>query len=378
MNALNSKSLRYDFIDSSRGLLLVLMCIDHARSFIHRSHPIEMWANPFPDYQGDFTAFLLRIVSHVCAPGFFFILGVSVVLYLNNKNISQDKGHFLKRGLFLILVQLTVVNLAWLIGNGSALVEKENYGFIRSPGDIGSVYSYIGVIFALGAALIVCGFISRLSLVSLFVIAMLLQLPTVYMMQAVAPKESLNLLLGLFVLPGRSGVIEIKYPLLPWLSLSVLGMCYAKLLVNNKINKYTDLLLSLVLFAMFFLWQYFINHEYALVADQSLWLKFLNMTKYPPSIAFQLFNLACIFAFFFAFKVLHKEKLLKVYGRSSIFFYIVHLYILAALGFVFFRYGGSYLSVILSSIFTVFVLYYICRWWKEFKRKTNSRMLSYL
>ena len=68
--------MRIPSLDVMRGLIIVLMAIDHARAFVAKNHPGEFWGRPLPDYGGDVLAFVTRLISHPCAPGFFFLMAV--------------------------------------------------------------------------------------------------------------------------------------------------------------------------------------------------------------------------------------------------------------------------------------------------------------
>ncbi|MCK4800589.1 MAG: DUF1624 domain-containing protein, partial [Anaerolineales bacterium] len=102
-------------IDILRGLLIVLMTLDHANYHIAQQHSSgEHWGGIFPTYT-DPLSFLTRFVTHLSAPGFFFLLGVGMILFSQSR---RDKGwnnkdlyrHFLLRGMALIILQLLIVN----------------------------------------------------------------------------------------------------------------------------------------------------------------------------------------------------------------------------------------------------------------------------
>jgi uncharacterized membrane protein len=63
---------RLPSLDTMRGLIIILMAIDHARAFVAKNHPGEFWGHALPDYGSDALAFLTRLVTHLCAPGFMF------------------------------------------------------------------------------------------------------------------------------------------------------------------------------------------------------------------------------------------------------------------------------------------------------------------
>lgn len=68
-------------LDAMRGLIMVMMAIDHARAFIAKNHPGEFWGRPLPDYGPDTLAFLTRLVTHLCAPGFLFLMGAGMAFF---------------------------------------------------------------------------------------------------------------------------------------------------------------------------------------------------------------------------------------------------------------------------------------------------------
>src|SRR5512139_3059913 len=68
-------------VDALRGLIIVCMALDHANHFVAQKHSSsEMWGGPFPTYT-DPLAFLTRLITHLSAPGFFFLMGVGMFLF---------------------------------------------------------------------------------------------------------------------------------------------------------------------------------------------------------------------------------------------------------------------------------------------------------
>jgi uncharacterized membrane protein len=68
-------------VDALRGLIMVFMALDHAKHFVAQKHPSgEMWGGPFPTYT-DPLAFLTRLVTHLSAPGFFFLMGIGTACH---------------------------------------------------------------------------------------------------------------------------------------------------------------------------------------------------------------------------------------------------------------------------------------------------------
>jgi len=123
---------RLPALDTLRGLLMVLMALDHARGFIARDHPSEFWGMALPHYEHA-VPFITRLVTHLCAPGFFFLLGIGMTLLAESRrrlgwSDGRITGYFLHRGILLILMQLLIENPAWLVGMLGASVPTETHG----------------------------------------------------------------------------------------------------------------------------------------------------------------------------------------------------------------------------------------------------------
>ena len=123
---LNLKTQRLLSLDALRGLVIVLMAVDHANYFVARMHPNgEFWGIPLPQYDS-VLAFLTRFVTQFCAPGFFFLMGIGMVLFAESRkkqvwSESRILLHFITRGLLLVLLQFFVASAAWLLGPSTKL-----------------------------------------------------------------------------------------------------------------------------------------------------------------------------------------------------------------------------------------------------------------
>ena len=109
--ATTRKPARLCAVDALRGLLMVLMALDHANHFVAHKHPSgEIWDGVFPVYYDPLT-FVTRLVTHLAAPGFFLLMGVGMAFLARSR---RERGwsrwavirHFWMRGLVLILIQL--------------------------------------------------------------------------------------------------------------------------------------------------------------------------------------------------------------------------------------------------------------------------------
>jgi uncharacterized membrane protein len=108
---------RISSLDMLRGLLMILMALDHAQFFIAKIHPLEYWGEPLPQYQ-NVVSFLSRLGAHLCAPGFFFLMGIGMALFAESRRQrewpeTRITRHFFLRRLLLLFLQQFVVNPAW-------------------------------------------------------------------------------------------------------------------------------------------------------------------------------------------------------------------------------------------------------------------------
>ncbi|WP_342754004.1 heparan-alpha-glucosaminide N-acetyltransferase domain-containing protein [Pantoea sp. MBD-2R] len=322
----HSLSQRLIAIDALRGLVMLLMLLDHVREtfFLHQqvSDPIDVTST-------DPLLFLMRTLAHLCAPTFVFLTGLSAMLYHQKVQDRRLTSLFLfKRGLVLILLELVLVNFGWT--------------FQFPPQVI-----YLQVIWALG--------------LSMLALAALLWLPeTVLLAVALAIVAGHNLLdpivlstetpLGmLWAVLHQRGWIELgeslrmrtSYPVLPWIGTIALGYLAGLLYrppvaADKRVNALRLLSLAtlLLFFGLRFLngygekpWQPGEN------VTQTM-MSFFNLTKYPPSLLFLCLTVSIALALLAAFERLQQHRsmvLLAQFGGAPMFMYLLHLYLLKAM-----------------------------------------------
>jgi uncharacterized membrane protein len=210
-------------LDALRGLIMVLMALDHANYFVAQQHSTgEHWGGPFPVYTNAAT-FLVRLVTHPAAPGFAFLMGVGMILFARSRrtqgwNEWWITRHFLVRGGLLVLLQLLVVNWAWKLG----------------PDPFPRVY--IGVLVALGGGMLIGSVLLRLNAAALLVLSAVLfvgiELTHPDPVQwGLIFDQPLGLLLGY---SGGDANLWSNYPVLPWLELVVFGMAFGNWLMVDS------------------------------------------------------------------------------------------------------------------------------------------------
>lgn len=376
-------------IDRLRGLVMVLMALDHMRDFFDadaiRFSPTDL------DRTNAFL-FFTRFITHFCAPTFTALAGVSAYLYGVKVKDPKALARFLAaRGLWLIFLDAAVISPIWTMGSGR--IE-------------------LGTLWAIGCGLVALAALSRLS-------------PRIVLLVGVSIMFGHNLLDGVHAadlgalgpwwsllhergklplgLPG--GVI---YPALPWIGVAALGYGIGPLFLEPA--KLRDRALyvagagALALFVLLrFSNLYGDPHPWSVQRDSLFTLlSFLNVTKYPPSL---LYLLATLGGAALALPALESVKGwigtgFTVFGRTPLFFYVLHLYlgVAAALAFVLAQgysltdiagwakaggpppeLGAGLTGAYLAWILVVLALYPLCRWFAQVKsRRRDLWWLTYL
>jgi uncharacterized membrane protein len=360
--------------DALRGLIIALMALDHASLFVAHKHSSgEMWGGPFPVYP-EAIAFLTRFITHFCAPGFFFLMGMGMALFAISR---QEKGwtrwqvlrHFLIRGGVILAVKLLVVNRAWEL----------------SPGGWG-IRVYIGVLFALGINMILGSFLVWLKPRILLGLAALLLIGA----ELLAPDpgqwgQSSNLLRALFLVPGGipgargEMLVWSNYPALPWLELVIFGMAFGSWLAEDPRKAYSRAWkLGLAFLATFVVVRALDGFGNIRPRLGDSWMDFLNPVKYPPSITFTLMttgvNLLLLWLLSQAGQGWQRMfQPLVVFGRAPLFFYVLHLFLYAGLGYLLAPDGTSLPAMYPVWLLGLLLLYPLCLLYGKLRRNPDAQ-----
>ena len=319
-------SRRLVAIDALRGLVMLLMLLDHVREtfFLHRQV-----GDPMDVTTTEPALFIGRTLAHLCAPVFVFLTGLSAALYWQKTSSLKKTAEFLfKRGLVLILLEITLVNFAWTFQFPPSVV-------------------YLQVIWAIG-----------LSMVAL---SALIWLPAgVLLPLAVVIIAGHNLLDGIHAAPGSfwtipwailhdRGWIELgdamrvrtSYPVLPWIGVISLGFLAGRFYRAEITTHQRQRLLAMTGVAALaaFVVLRLINGygEKPWVSGENsvqTVMSFFNITKYPPSLMFLLLTLSLGLLLLALFERFQDKQLLVwigLFGAAPMFFYLLHLYVLKAL-----------------------------------------------
>lgn len=317
---------RYTEIDQYRGLILVLMALDHVTGYVMRFHYNEYWTVLSYPYHST-TEAVLRFMSHLCAPGFFLIMGISMVLWTKNHahkvNENQVRRHFVERSIILIVLQMVVVNPIWLLGS---LIGGES---LQPPGNGDHIVIYFGVIASLGASMLIWAWLINSS----SKIIILLVLTTIVVSLFMVPgqemaKSQLPVLQRLFFVPGKNDYIMVMYSIAPWMGLTGLGILYGR--YYDRIELKEIVLISLLLLLIYIAYKF----SQTAVGENSFG-QFIYEVKYPPSIGYlSLTIMITVIALYGLKRINGNIKWLSVFGKSPLFFYVVHLLLYITLVFM--------------------------------------------
>lgn len=366
-----SGHVRVNAFDRLRGLIMVVMAIDHASFFIARIHAAETWGAP-PPYYADTTAFLTRWITHLCAPGFSMLMGIGLVWFAESRMASgwtagRISRFFVTRGALLLLIQHFIENPAWIMG---ILSVDPAVGELMPgvPGVEGNTMLGFAVLSALGIALIFWGLCWRLPTWAIGVVCLTAMVLTRLVVPNVsAADRAIPLWQLLLFVPGTGGIVQNMYPWVIWLVPAGLGIAVGRVFRRDptRIVSISGRLAlagiaSFVVMRVTGLGEY---HEPA--AGVIGWL---TVTKYPPSEAFFALMLGLDFALIAALAAWPSPRLapLEVYGRVPFFFYIAHMWAFGLLSWGFAS-GTSWPVMYLVWALVMVALYPACAWYARFK-----------
>lgn len=374
------ESGRLGSIDALRGLIMVVMALDHVSFLVGRFHSGEMWAGLWTRYSSA-VPFLTRFVTHLCAPGFFFLMGVGISLMAERRrqqgwSDGRISGFLLTRGLLLVLVSFFLELPAWLIGLVSSRVEPLAGPDSIIPGEgppmmVFTVLVGLGLSMVLSAALIRFGAAvwAALAVVALLATALLTPGP-----ENIA--TAYPFFTGLLLIPGINHHIWVQYPVIPWFGIAALGVLFGRRIVHDRRAVFASVpwLGLAALVAAIAMRAYGGVGNIRLPRDSS-WIEFLNFIKYPPALVFTLFMLGTNLLLLAGLERMPAwlaplGRVLRVFGEAPLAFYLAHLWLFALVGAAGFRDGTGYLVVYVVWLVGLWPLYFVTRRYRDFKRAT--------
>ncbi|MFQ5575821.1 MAG: DUF1624 domain-containing protein [Anaerolineae bacterium] len=356
------KSPRLFALDALRGLIIVLMALDHANHFIAQKHSSgEYWGGAFPAYP-DALSFLTRFFTHLAAPGFFFLMGAGMLLFARSRRRQGWSewaiiGHFVARGGLLIALQLLVVNRAWELSPSGWALE-----------------TYVGVLFALGGTMILGSLILWLNPKYLLALAAALFLGTEFLTPNPGRwNDAFSTLQHLLLVPGGSFELWVNYPVLPWLEVVTFGMVFGHWLAADSRQAFKrGFWLGAAFLLAFVVLRALDGFGNIRPREGNDWIAFFNAVKYPPSLTFTLLTTGVNLIVLWLFSQVGERvqrfiRMLAAFGRVPLFFYLTHLFLYAGLG-IWLTPGGTGLPVMyLYWLLGLLLLYPLCLGYGRFK-----------
>lgn len=386
---------RIESVDILRGVVMVLMALDHVRDFFHFDAFIY---DPTDLSKTTPLLFFTRFITHLCAPVFCFLAGTSAYFTGKRRSRNSLSKWLLTRGLWLILLEFTIVRLGWYF--------KINPTFL----DFLVIWS-LGISMIFLAGLIHLPRILSISLALFFVFGHNL-LDNVHFTDGTMADMIWSFFHEMTIIKFENFTFYIIYPVMPWIGLMALGYYTGKIFDSNVVRQKRIRYLSaagLILLALFAIFR-----GSNIYGDPRPWtdqnnpmfsfLSVLNVSKYPPSFSYICITMGLALLLLALFESL-KNKLLnpfRIIGQVPLFFYILHIYLIhflaliAAVGTGFTiedmlletwvgftselkGYGFSLSIVYLVWIIVVLLLYPLCVAYNRYRiRHPEKKWLSYL
>ncbi len=319
-------------LDVVRGLIMVLMALDHARDFFHidafRFAPEDL-------QQSNLALFFTRWITHLCAPLFLLLAGISISLYQEKKDTAATSSYVFFRGLWMVFLELTIVQFAWQFT-------------IHTNHILGAVIWVIGWSMVLMAVFVYLPKILS-GIIALLILVLHNILDTIAFDQSIATKVGWSFLhVAAKTSINDQFFVFILYPLLPAFAVMLLGYFMGAWYSNNfpSQKRLNRLLLAGILCLSFFILLRFADgygdmKQFApqQTASQSI-ISFFNVSKYPFSLHYCLATLGIGFVLLaFAEKVQGRiSSALATFGQVPMFYYILHLYFFHILSVILFTY----------------------------------------
>ncbi|UCE94380.1 MAG: DUF1624 domain-containing protein [Flavobacteriaceae bacterium] len=316
------KSSRIESIDILRGLVMVLMALDHVRGYFHLGaflyDPMDLTTTtPF--------LFLTRYVTHFCAPVFVFLTGTSASLYGQSRSKKQLSRFLFTRGLWLIFVEIVLMNFLWWF--------DPEYRFIN-----------LQVIWAIGMCMVFLSVLIYLPYKWLLALALIVVFGHNSLDSINASGHSFDSILWYIFhqqeyLPiVENRVIGFSYPILPWIGVMALGYNFGFLYrkgFDAIVRKRYLIFLGLSTIILF-LFIRFINvyGDPGTWSSQKdflfTWFSFINVNKYPPSLLYILITIGPTFLVLYFIEDIKSKitDVLIVFGRVPFFYYVLHVFLI--------------------------------------------------
>jgi uncharacterized membrane protein len=384
---------RIDSVDLLRGLVMIIMALDHTRDFIG-----NVAANPTNLATTTSSLFVTRWITHICAPTFSLLTGVGAFLMLRRKTTPELSRFLFTRGLWLIVLEVTVARFFWQF-------------------NVDYHVTFLTVLWALGWSLIALSVLVYLPTEAVAAIAIaLIALHNLTDSFRPPNSEAWRLLWTLLHRPGPlfaqpGTIVFIGYPLIPWVAIMALGFSLGRVYGWSPERRRAFLLRA----GFAALGAFAVLRTLNGYGDPNRWtgqrtplftvFSFINVTKTPPSLLYVLLmvGLALLFLWWFDARTPRILRPAVTIGRVPMFYFLAHILVIHLIATVeaIIRYRSAAIMaqsptidkypfaqpadwpaslpvVYAAWILAVLILYPCCRWYARYKASHASPWLSYL
>lgn len=384
---------RVQSLDVLRGLVIALMALDHVRDYFHASGYAY---DPLDPSMTSGVLYVTRWVTHFCAPTFVFLAGVSAWLQgAKGKDPARLARFLLTRGLWLVVLELTVVAFGWSF----SIPLLHPLQVIWAIG--WSMVALSALVFLPANAVLAIG-------IAIVASHNLLDGVQARSLGAWGPAWLLVHERGPLVWGGAVRAI-VAYPLVPWFGVMALGYGLGRLFLSPNRDR------ALVRLAFGMLALFLVLRGFNVYGDPGPWMPqpapgqtvmaFMNVQKYPPSLLYVCATLGPMLLLVPLFDRLRGPAIgvLRTFGSVPLMAYVAHLYVMHLLAIATHAAAGHDLDGMFNTIHDFFltpgvladtgfplavtyvawiavlaIIYPLCRWWAEVKRRRREWWLSYL
>ena len=393
------RQTRVESIDVLRGIVMIIMALDHTRDFFH---PTAWTDDPLNLATTTPALFLTRWITHFCAPIFVFLSGTSIYLQSLRKTGPELRSFLIKRGLWLIFAELVIVNLG--------MTFNPFYPF-----------QILQVIWAIGISMVILGLLIHLPFRLILALGLLLVLGHNLLD---APEAAPDFKPGFwwdllhhenFYSYAKNHVLFIHYPFIPWLGLMLLGYCAGTFFAQTVLPAHRRKILTSIGLGLILIFG--ILRFSNVYGDPFSWssqknglltvLSFIKVHKYPPSLLYMCLTIGPALLFLAAIERVKNgfTKIMRTFGRTAFFYYLVHWYVIHTVCMLIFLSRGHSIPEALSIatknqipflfvlpgegvslpvvyliwLTVVAALYPLCRWYDAYKTSHKEQWwLSYV
>jgi len=381
-------------IDILRGLVMLIMAIDHIRDALHKGHPLPTDLSVTTP-----ILFITRFITHFCAPSFVFLSGISAWLAGARRTKDQMAAFLFKRGIWLLVVEVALISFA--------ITLNPHYDYI-----------ILQVIWAIGGSMIILALLIKLNITptTAGIIGFIIFIGH-NSFDSVNPGPIAKTIPWQLLISGNGWdgeiplghgrVINVPYALLPWTSVLLMGYALGPIYsakFDARQRRRLLLYTSLCLLSFFVIFRAF-----NIYGDPAPWsvqkttaltiISFFNVTKYPCSLLYLCLTLGVTTLILSRTENI-QSKFLKIYGSVPFFYYVLHWYLIQTITIIIFfakgytvhqiatpnsaflfappDFGISLTGVYLVWLIVITVLYKPCKWFSNYKKSHRDWWLSYI